>query len=590
MAEILIPALGLGMLYIVSNQNKKESYTNIGANTNKLPNTYLKESNYDKKDFYPHKLNNLFKNKKVTDNIRKFKSQKDDTKQYFSKTYQSQQNKKNYENREFTSLTGENVEAGSLKHNNMVPFFGSKIRQPLSNHRVTENILDNYTGSGSQHIEKKVVAPFFKPQKDMHWGQGMPNHNDFIQNRMNVSHKISGVRPFEQEYVAPGLDRGYGSEGHGGFNSGMAARDKWMPKNVDQLRTITNPKLSFEGQFLGAKASVQNRGIQPDVEKQRPDRYFEVSPDRWFTTTGIEKRETQRAEELLKEENRSTTTKEYYGASYDQNNNASYTNRNYLSDKRQDLPTNPLGNASRSNVWDSDKNDYGREGFSVLPNSRSLTGETNTMGNISRGMWALATPVMDMLRPSRKTNVIGNLRPIGNAKGPQEPKIYNRHQPPKSTIKERYEENKYIPMGMHAHNGGYTTNEIQVKGQQRTSTQEKYIGNISSSSRTSKPENYSQYNNVRINNKDLLSYSRTNPGNMKLVNNNINMCTRKDPLICPEPLRPPKMPISTPNVSALGQQSYKITRGQFGNHDRTDSTLVSALNSNPFSKPLGSVA
>ena len=87
-----------------------------------------------------------------------------------------------------------------------------------------------------------------------------------------------------------------------------------------------------------------------------------------------------------------------------------YTKRNYLPDKRQDLPTDPIGNASRPNVWDSEKNNFNKEGFTILPNSRSLTGQTNTMGNINRGLWALATPVMDALR----TNVIGNMRPVGN--------------------------------------------------------------------------------------------------------------------------------------------------------------------------------
>ena len=35
--------------------------------------------------------------------------------------------------------------------------------------------------------------------------------------------------------------------------------------------------------------------------------------------------------------------------------------------------------------------------------------------------------------------------------GHEEQKLYNRHQKPKSTIKEQYIENKYIPMGIHPH-------------------------------------------------------------------------------------------------------------------------------------------
>ena len=213
----------------------------------------------------------------------------------------------------------------------------------------------------------------------------------------------------------------------------------------------------------------------------------------------------------------------YYGAVTDPNNNKIYAKPNYLPDKRHDIPTNPNGVAQRSNVWDSDKNDFGRDGFSALPNSRSLTGQTNTMGNIGRGVWALTTPILDTLRPSRKTNVIGNMRPIGNAKGPESQKLYNRHQQPKSTIKEQYVKNKYIPMGGRENldGGGYAVANINLKGQQRTSTQYTHFANASGSSQNAKPQNYEMYENQRVNNKDLLSVNRTNPGNMKLVNNTI---------------------------------------------------------------------
>ena len=280
----------------------------------------------------------------------------------------------------------------------------------------------------------------------------------------------------------------------------------------------------------------------------------------------------------------------YYGAGTDPNNNKIYTKPNYLPDRRHDLPTNPVGVASRANVWNSEKNDYGREGFSVLPNSRSLTGQTNTMGNIGRGMWALATPVLDSLRPSRKTNVIGNLRPLGNAKGHEEQMLYNRHQEPKSTIKEQYVENRYVPMGVHAHNNGHAIANIDLKPQQRKTTQRSHFANPGGMSSLSKPQNYESHENQRVNNKDLLSVNRTNPGNMKLVNNNMNVSVRKDPLICNRQFNSPNMPIETPNLTTIGQQSYKVNRGQFDRYTRADPSMVSALANNPFAQSLNSVA
>ena len=64
---------------------------------------------------------------------------------------------------------------------------------------------------------------------------------------------------------------------------------------------------------LGAKRAVQNRGIEGKVEKYRPDTFYLNSPDRWFTTTGAEKRPTTRSEEILRPESRTSTTREYFG-------------------------------------------------------------------------------------------------------------------------------------------------------------------------------------------------------------------------------------------------------------------------------------
>ena len=52
--------------------------------------------------------------------------------------------------------------------------------------------------------------------------------------------------------------------GSDGFNSGMMARETWMPKNVDQLRTANNPKLTYQGKVLAGK-NIAQRGRQGEV-------------------------------------------------------------------------------------------------------------------------------------------------------------------------------------------------------------------------------------------------------------------------------------------------------------------------------------
>ena len=95
----------------------------------------------------------------------------------------------------------------------------------------------------------------FEPKKHHHI-YGAPNNSEFIKDRMrsNLSSKLSNTKPWKEIQVSPGLNKSFSSEGTGGFNSGMESRDKWLQKTVDQLRTETNPKQSFEGVVLGACA------------------------------------------------------------------------------------------------------------------------------------------------------------------------------------------------------------------------------------------------------------------------------------------------------------------------------------------------
>ena len=63
---------------------------------------------------------------------------------------------------------------------------------------------------------------------------------------------MNNVKPWQEIQVGPGLGKGYSSKGSIGFNSGMEQRSKYLPKNVDQLRVSTNPKVTYGGQILGA--------------------------------------------------------------------------------------------------------------------------------------------------------------------------------------------------------------------------------------------------------------------------------------------------------------------------------------------------
>ena len=219
----------------------------------------------------------------------------------------------------------------------------------------------------------------FAPQANLNYTNGVPNNSDFIQSRVNPSTHSNNVKPWQEIRVGPGLDKGYSDKGTGGFNSGMESRDKWIDKTVGELRTKTNPKLSFslenhEGPPISA---IKKRGFEGKIEKNRPDTYFMNTPDRWFTTGGQEKGQRNRAEEPMQTVNRTDTTRDYYGvATTDQG--ASTGGRLKGAYKKSSRPTlepdsKYLGAAHNQNTAGNGsdlKQNYGKGGYKSYPNLR----------------------------------------------------------------------------------------------------------------------------------------------------------------------------------------------------------------------------
>jgi hypothetical protein len=302
--EIAVPLIALGGMYIISNQKNEdctkkeirrltqENFVNMGSRVNYLPNTNVAPQNFP-----------VTNKNQMVDTVQEYPNPNAASDKYFNQNLYQQRERKGLEvgqnPQQIFSLTGNYLDSDQFKHNNMVPFNGGKVKGRTYDMNITETVLDNMIGSGSQTIKKMEQAPLFKPEENMQWAYGMPNQSDFFQSRVVPGMKNNNVKPFDSVMVGPGLDQGYGISGSNGYNSGMEARDKWLPKTVDQLRVETNPKLEYElaghegpaDSFNKTYATAQMMGR---VEKQRPDTYFINTPDRWLTTTGASKGETQR--------------------------------------------------------------------------------------------------------------------------------------------------------------------------------------------------------------------------------------------------------------------------------------------------------
>ena len=582
MAEVAIPVAALGIMYILSNHNKEPEPVQETFQS-ELPNVKDRPNNYPVEDF-----------KDVKHSVSKYNGKKTGVEQFYkNENYSTAQKMKPPTT--FTSLTGETMNKNNIEHNNMVPFFGSNVSQPsLSENNDTLNL---YTGSGQDNIVKREQAPLFKPEKNMHHIYGAPNTNNFIQERlqMNITDKQNNTKPWEEIRVGPGLDKGFSSEGTGGFNSSMDAREKMLPKTVDQLRVETNPKVSYGTQTLGAYvgkgfAQSTTKHHQGKIEKNRPDTYYINTPDRWMTTTGASgQAQTNRATVMLKATN--NIQSEHFGNS-NRNKNGIYQQGHYNETHKQHLegPLKHLGGASASGKKIENEN---KDTYENLVNNRSLTGGQKEWGSAYGGyMNAIVAPILDIIRPTRKENVVGNMRPVGNPNngswGVKNGTVWSPTDTPKTTIKEQMIDNDRWAMGFHNHTGGYTTNPKQMTHQQRDTTNNSYIPNGGVQTQV---QTYNAAYNAHLNpNKEvLLKQNFHNHGNEKLFNSNINVTNLRN-RATNRPQMYANMPKLAPSQQTLGRTSGKYQREVNVNCRRNTNAMVKQFQNNPYTHSLHSVA
>lgn len=582
--EVAIPVLALGVMYIMSNnkeetpQPNQENYDNIS--NERLPNVQQRPANYPKET-----------NTDLQNNVCRYPSETAVSDKYFQKeSYEkSLEDKSIPENsKQFTSLTGNKITKQELKHNNMVPFFGSKVTQRTGGLNNNESVLDSYSGSGTQFQAKREQAPLFKPEKQMNWANGTPNYSQFYQDRMKMN--VSGIqtnnKPWEEIKVGPGLGKKNGVHGSGGFNSGMEARELYQPKTVDELRVESNPKNSYGGVVLGAKSDVQHRGIMGKMEKNRPDTFSIHGPERWFTTTGAHKGNRDREEHILREENRVDTTREYFGSG---GGEGSYVQRNYKNPNKTSRENTQMGNASLTNKWSAATDNYGKNSYSALPNNRTTNKDDTFLGAVSAGVNAVITPILDSLRPSRKDNIIGNMNPAGYVAGPGQSRTFNPSDRPKTTIKEQTIDNRYIPMGGSNRSDGYMNAPTDNVNNQRDSTN--YEWYAAGSSETSNARLYGAEYNARLNpNKEVLSkVDRINMGNSNLFNNEMNVNIKNHGAIN-EGFMGVDMPKNALSAANYGEMSNRNLRERNPMNERNKGELLSAFNNNPYTQSLQSYA
>jgi len=386
---------------------------------------------------------------------------------------------------------------------------------------------------------------------------------DFYQSRVNPSMRMANVKPFADEKVAPGLGLGYTTQGADGYNSGMMHRETWMPKTADELRVDNNPKptglmlIGHEGPAMSKTPQIShtdNIGLQ---QKYRPERAWEWGQDRLFTTVGAEKGNTLRSIEIDRETTRQTSTKDYIGgAGY--YNTAEYLPGEYMPTHNQQFGEVPMAVANANGRNYATDADYGIKSKLAYPNNRTSNHQESYFGLVSGSLGAAVAPLLDVLRPSRKSNVIGTLRPYQNP-GTKVPEsyIFNPADRPAPTIRETTEKSKFhMNIDRNQRGGAYEVADHQPIDNNRQSTGDfYYAGNAGAGAGTRQMKSYEAEYNQR--NNDIKSSTidgRMVPGNMKLMNSDINMRqVNRDDFLKNDRAVAGTMPYQSMDVANMGQ-------------------------------------
>ena len=487
------------------------------------------------------------------------------------------------------SLTGESFKHEDFVHNNMVPFFGAKVTQP-SVDRNQQAILDQRSGAGSQQIEKRETAPLFKPSDNIQLAHGSPNQSDFLQSRIVPGTVANNVLPFEQVKVGPGLGRGPNGSSTGGFNNGMQQRDCWKPLNVDQLRTANNPKISYtlDGMQGPAQSKIQELGKMGNMERHGVDPTFNNGPNRWFTTTGSAGEAAPlQGEFLMKDTN--ACSREFYGPGTGwqglrPNNNYKEPNRNdNTCAVQQGPPVSAKGGMVQRQTQD---------------NPIDRTQCNNQLGFVQTAVQGMMAPIVDILRPSRKENIINNYNLLGGAgsKIPQLPISNNQVKP---TIKEQncekiglnYLNVSQIPGGPGAHE----ITGCDIKPSLRSDCETGYIGIADGPQAMT---NQGGFNHVHLNMNRTFPNRPNNGGtNVWTGEHGFSQLQKMDEDRVNQRMTPSDFQnigranptAQIPTVHSMGTVSTQVQKLDNSiNSERINPDILSAFKSNPYAHSLNS--
>jgi len=315
----------------------------------------------------------------------------------------------NTPNNHIKSLTGKNIPIENFKHGNMQHFLRKGVTQNV-NLENNQNFNEKF-GYNDYKLKKTEVESFFQPTSDTALIKGMGNNNDFLLDRTNITNIQNNYNPIKSVRVAPGLNKGYTSEGSGGFqqaDSALYAR----PKELEDLRPKSDQRNTiFEIPIQAPmKSIIDKRAEVSPFDKNRPETAYKQTEANWFKGASYLKKDKLRPEENLKDTSRIESHIDYYGTAKNQmeqfNNNDNYGKNTIL-------------------VYNTEKHE--------------LSKQATPVANLTSVFKSFIAPITDVLKITMKEYFVDSARYYGNAV-PQIPDKQTTYDPithiTKTTIKE----------------------------------------------------------------------------------------------------------------------------------------------------------
>lgn len=389
-----------------------------------------------------------------------------------------------------------------MTHNNMVPYFGSTIKENVNDNAASEMRLELATGNykNIRRDNKQEVEYLFDPQPNeaLVYGSTTVTNRDKSRFIPSATGKKHNEIPFEQIQVGPGVANGYTSRPSGGFHQDV----RILPKTTEER--LVNPKITYEARINAGKA-VTEKGklIGKQILKKPKSILWNLNGERNFTEVGVHKKNRHRADIILKSTTKDKLHCEYSGIAAP--TRKSKNTPESLRGKKKISNKNNFANTPFRNLMQTvgkKMNDFGKTGYENKSTERSMistrTHNTNLKGN-TRGQQYLS----DELRYTRKQDTIHNGRnpqcdgyinskggAYNNTQGP----VYDPTEIAKTTIRETTEQMNHNGFMKNSEYKGqvYNENEIARTTIRETTEDNKNMGNLSSYRKSGKIYNQNE--------------------------------------------------------------------------------------------------